>query len=444
MMKSTGIVLGQHDDLRRQFSEYLSKKSSMKYGAQKAAYEAIFGVEKRMRSVFSHSDAVSSLYCQSLDAGDAFLLAKAIQNANKNNTSASDSSASTTEKKISSPLSLKRLLVWVGEKVGPLEMLMTSISSCITLKSLILSGYTSFTEKAATAIGMAMKGGIQLLEVRFEQMKMDDAIFSIIVDGLQTSNELLSLTFFWCGITEGVGALSRFLSRKETILQELNLSWNEIGDVGCMKIMEGLKENKTLKKLNLKNCSITSVGAKTIAEFLSQDGIVIEDLDLGDNEIGDVGCAYLSHGIRSCLTLKKLNLVRCGITSVGVKLLSEFLSEEGNVVEEVALSKNKIGDEGKNYISNAVVNGVSISFSDKDWEMAVSKWKNELVPMFLSQCDWLCLTQDFESNQESFFHYLGVCLYPIAELLFPGICEESEEEDEDDEDDEEENEEKTE
>jgi len=38
--------------------------------------------------------------------------------------------------------------------------------------------------------------------------------------------------------------------------------------------------------------------------------------------------------------------------------------------------------------------------------------------------------------------FTGVCLYPIAELLFPGICEESEDDDDDDDedDDEEENE----
>ena len=111
-----------------------------------------------------------------------------------------------------------------------------------------------------------------------------------------------------CGITvEGMKTISSFLSHDGIVLEELDLSlkekeeisfqqqtgYNDFWDEGCAHLVEGLKKNKSVKKLNLEGispsiylmnifsgCEITSKGMKALSIFLSQDGIVLEELNL--------------------------------------------------------------------------------------------------------------------------------------------------------------------
>jgi len=106
--------------------------------------------------------------------------------------------------------------------------------------------------------------------------------------------------------------ISIFLFQDGIVLEELDLGLrkernttfqhqtgsNYFGDEGCAHLVEGLKKNKSLKKLNLSGisfkqhffvyhfsaCEITSEGVKSISIFLSQDGIVLEELNLGLKE----------------------------------------------------------------------------------------------------------------------------------------------------------------
>ena len=136
-----------------------------------------------------------------------------------------------------------------------------------------------------------------------------------------------------------------------------------------------------MKKLNLcgissntftfdpfSDCGITSEGMKTISSFLSQDGIVLEELDLGlkekeeifhhqtgRNYFRDEGCAPLVEGLKKNKSLKKLNIncissnntsfvdhfSDCGITAEGMKPISSVLSQDGIVLEELNLSLNE-------------------------------------------------------------------------------------------------------
>jgi len=46
-------------------------------------------------------------------------------------------------------------------------------------------------------------------------------------------------------------------------------------------------------------------------------------------------------------------------------------------------------------------------------------YRNSFSSEFTDLCSLLCITQDFHENFESLFHFLGVCLYQVAELLVP-------------------------
>eukprot|EP01107_Rhizomastix_libera_P011662 TRINITY_DN2926_c0_g1_i10.p2 TRINITY_DN2926_c0_g1~~TRINITY_DN2926_c0_g1_i10.p2 ORF type:complete len:104 (+),score=47.56 TRINITY_DN2926_c0_g1_i10:815-1126(+) len=98
--------------------------------------------------------------------------------------------------------------------------------------------------------------------------------------------------------------ISSFLSQEGIVLEELNLSNNTLGDEGCVHLVEGLKKNKTVKNLNLHDCDITAEGMKIISSFLSQEGIVLEELNLINNTLGDEGCVHLVEGLKKNKTVK--------------------------------------------------------------------------------------------------------------------------------------------
>jgi len=186
-------------------------------------------------------------------------------------------------------------------------------------------------------------------------------------------------------------SFSSFFPQDGIVLEELNLSLNErrnisfqhqtgdnnFGNEGCVQLVEGLKKNKSLKKLGIggissitssftifSGCGIKDEGMKLISSFLSQDGIVLEELDLGLKEKKNY---FISTSNRiqlfwrwrlysSCWRIEKEQNIEkiesykhffkqllcwhfsgCGITFEGMKAISSYLSQDGIVLEELDL-----------------------------------------------------------------------------------------------------------
>ena len=84
------------------------------------------------------------------------------------------------------------------------------------------------------------------------------------------------------------------MSKFHQILQH-STEGNKFGDEGCINLVEGLKKNKSLKKLNLEcassktncfvnhfsGCKITHEGMKVFSSFLSRERTILEALFLG-------------------------------------------------------------------------------------------------------------------------------------------------------------------
>jgi len=78
---------------------------------------------------------------------------------------------------------------------------------------------------------------------------------------------------------------------------------------------------------------------KSISSFLSQEGIVLEELDLrlkerkkisfqyqtGSNFFGDEGCVHLSEGLKKNKTLKKLNLGRISSNNISWLIIFQIV-----------------------------------------------------------------------------------------------------------------------
>ncbi|XP_073674461.1 uncharacterized protein [Garra rufa] len=148
-----------------------------------------------------------------------------------------------------------------------------------------------------------------------------------------------------CGITfEGCGSLASALTSKLSHLRELNLSGNELGDVGVMLLSAGLSNNMSkLETLKLIGCSVTYEGCGTLASALASNPSHLRELDLSQNSLDDVEMMLLSAGLEnpSC-KVEKLKLLNCGLTEEGCTALASALRSNPSHLRELDLSENSL------------------------------------------------------------------------------------------------------
>ena len=90
-------------------------------------------------------------------------------------------------------------------------------------------------------------------------------------------------------------------------LEELDISWNKLGDHGAELLSEGITKTKTLRVLNISNNNIGSSGTTAIANALTNN-TSLEELYMSGNAIGQDGATAIAKVITNNKTLKKLLL----------------------------------------------------------------------------------------------------------------------------------------
>ena len=180
-----------------------------------------------------------------------------------------------------------------------------------------------------------------------------------------------------------VTCLSECLEEDDMLL-ELHLSKNKIINGNKKKIIEAIKINKTLQKLdasftkiyecltsdlikinkslkelNISNNSITSNGAKEIATAIRVN-TTLENLDLSCNMLSDEGASFISEGLKRNIALKELNMSTNHITSEGIKYIAEII-QVNTTLEKLDISCNMLSDEGASFISEGLKRNIALT-----------------------------------------------------------------------------------
>ncbi|KAM4711406.1 uncharacterized protein FYW61_021835 [Anableps anableps] len=94
-----------------------------------------------------------------------------------------------------------------------------------------------------------------------------------------------------CNLSErNCSALSKVLSSQSSSLRELDLSNNNLTDLGVEQLCDGLRSPECmLKILSLSGCLITEKGCVALASALSSNPSHLKELDLSYNNPGDAG-----------------------------------------------------------------------------------------------------------------------------------------------------------
>jgi phosphopantetheine adenylyltransferase len=165
------------------------------------------------------------------------------------------------------------------------------------------------------------------------------ASFDEFVEHLKNNTTLRTLELMSCGLdSKCAESLVKALAANK-VLDYLCLSENKLvsseDDASCAsfgKFVEQLKNNTTLRTLKLMGCGLDSKCAESLAEALAANKY-LEELKVGSNPLGDNGIQHLARALRVNQDLKILVLVNCGMTDVGLKRLAESLQHNDGLTE---------------------------------------------------------------------------------------------------------------
>lgn len=129
-----------------------------------------------------------------------------------------------------------------------------------------------------------------------------------------------------------------------TLLQVLDLSYNNLSVLDTEKIFQGMKDFSKLKVINISHNIITDEAADSIATVLSHNSN-IQVLNVSFNCIGSEGCIKIFNGMKSTLCLRNLDISNNKITCEASKNIAAVLSKNTKL-EKFDISYNNLQTPG--------------------------------------------------------------------------------------------------
>ena len=194
---------------------------------------------------------------------------------------------------------------------------------------------------------------VTLFKCSYESNKME----SIVQRKLQQIN-FNCVNFIDCHLTAvDCSSLVNVINVQQ--ISHLDLSFNNIGPLGCLEICKLLKcRESQLSWLNLTRNQLTDEAAKYLAEAINNNNCQLRTLDLTANNISDIGAQHLAEAINNnnC-QLRTLNLSANNISHIGVLHLAEAINNNNNCqLHTLNLSANNISHIGAQHLAEAINN----------------------------------------------------------------------------------------
>ena len=199
------------------------------------------------------------------------------------------------------------------------------------LERLTLS-YNSVTIQAAEEIGSLLQDpNCNLIQLDLGSCGMNNESTQIIVSSLIGNTKLVKLDLSSSIGMSGCESIVTLLQDPNCNLASLNLGYCGIKNDMATKIVRSLIGNTKLVKLDLSGNSIGSSGCESIATLLQDRNSSINEIELSRNEIDDVTAALLAQSLIGNNKLKCLDLSgNSGITESGWNAFSAILTNCSN------------------------------------------------------------------------------------------------------------------
>ena len=189
-----------------------------------------------------------------------------------------------------------------------------------------------------------------------------------ICDCIKENSTLKEINLHWClHNTTKVKLFAEAIKLNQTI-EKLDISWNRLHDI-CAAMGDCLKSNNSLKELIM--WGNHNNGFKKLIEGINVNKSLVK-LDISCIRISDDGAVDMGDCLKNNNSLKELNMSSSNINSEGGKKLAEALKVNTSL-EKLDISSNSISDDGAVAMGNCLKNNNSL----KELNMSDNKINSE-------------------------------------------------------------------
>ncbi|XP_077116947.1 uncharacterized protein LOC143773356 [Ranitomeya variabilis] len=160
------------------------------------------------------------------------------------------------------------------------------------------------------------------------------------------------------------GDLTEALSHPDCRIEELLLASNSLPDMSCFQLASVIRNNPSLKKLDLTLNFLSGPYFADLMDAISSPDCRIEELRLGFNNLKDRSCIWLESGIRNNRSLKILDLSDNNLYGPHFNGLMEALSRAYCRIEELRLARNYLPDTSCISLASVIRNNQSLKKLD--------------------------------------------------------------------------------
>uniref|UniRef100_A0A8C1MXA9 Uncharacterized protein n=1 Tax=Cyprinus carpio TaxID=7962 RepID=A0A8C1MXA9_CYPCA len=214
----------------------------------------------------------------------------------------------------------------------------------------------SITEKQCIILTSALKLNPSLLrELELSENELKNIGVNHLCDVLKDSHcKLERLRFLKSpAAQEACDYLTKVLGKSPLFLTELDLSEDKIGDLDWEKLSALLVDSHSkLEKIKLNNCELTEKSCSVLATVLSSKTI-LKEMNLNNSHLQDSGVKEICEGLKNTVCeLEILKLSDCSITEEGYKALASALRSNPSHLIELDLTGNDPGQSGVKELSD--------------------------------------------------------------------------------------------
>jgi len=221
-----------------------------------------------------------------------------------------------------------------------------------TLEHINISG-TFPNEESCGSFGKGLLQNKKLNTLIMEANTIESHELALIMEPLGKHKCLKVLSLADSGLDEACGALiGSFITASRTI-EEINLKCNYLYAAGIEAIMNGLKSNVGMRILNIRKNKIGKEGANFIASYLKGSPSFLEDLEASCNSIEDAGGIEIMNGLKENKSLKKLILGDNALGDEFAVAVSQ-LFKVNTTLEFLSLESNGITNKGAQAIADTL------------------------------------------------------------------------------------------